>query len=308
MQRFDLRQGVRSLGTRARVAVAGLLGIVLLAGGCSFADVFEWSGIPAMPAGEGTPATTVTATATVTGATGTTPTATRPRNTPIPTNTAWVYATQTPTSRAQASPTSTPTPRATSTPTPRPTSTPTPAPTRTPTPSPTPVPSLLPLLPDESQVPSGLRLDREVAYLTLEDVARESDNPDDYARRLREWGYTNGAAREFLYPNPGVVEFLSRILGLDTRVMEFRSAAAADEAIAYQKDFALRRPDWRLTETNVERIGDATVALRGTADLDGMEVRVSAIFVRHGNTVYRFVGISGGYDAFNDTLTVARQT
>jgi hypothetical protein len=294
----QLRDQLRTTGKRARVAFVGLIGVVLIAGGCSFADFFEWSGIPAAPvesltpqATSGTPAATATATG-----------ITRAQSTPIPTNTPWTYATQTPTARVQASPT----PRATTTPTPRATSTPTPAPTRTPTPSPTPIASLLPELPTEAEVPSGLRMEREVAYLEVAEIARESDNPAEYERRLREWGYTRGAAREFQYPNPGVVEFLSRILGLDVRVMEFASANAADEAIAFQKDFALRRPDWRLSESNVEQIGDTTIALRGYADYDGMEVRVSAIFVRHGNLVYRFVGVSGGYDAFNDTLNVAR--
>ncbi|HUG14063.1 MAG TPA: hypothetical protein VMM78_03510 [Thermomicrobiales bacterium] len=166
--------------------------------------------------------------------------------------------------------------------------------------------SLLPALPTEDDLPSGLRLDREVSHLQIAEIARESEDAAEYERLLRQWGYTRGAAREFLYPNPGLVEFLTRVLAFDARVMEFASAAHATDAIEYQRDSALSRPDWRLSETDVERIGDASIALTGTADFEGMEVRVSAIFVRDGDVVYRFVAISGGYDAFGDAVNVAR--
>jgi hypothetical protein len=219
----------------------------------------------------------------------------------------WSYSTATPTPIVTPAATSTPRPTSTPTATATPTATSTPTPRPSPTPSPTPVVSLLPALPTEDDLPNGLRLDNEVAHLEIDAIARESDDPAEYGRRLQEWGYTRGAAREFLYPNPGVVEFLTRMLGFDARVMEFGSATHATSAIEFQRDFALARPDWRLRETSVDRIGDTTIALVGTADYQGMEVRVSAIFVRDGDRVYRFVAISGGYDAFSDAVDIARR-
>jgi hypothetical protein len=274
-----------------RVVFLGVGALLLVASGCGFSDVLEWSGAPSVQTADSTPAA-----ATVT--------ATPLRSTPIPTATMWSYSTATPTPFDDTLYV-TRTPRPTATPTPTPSPTPTSSPT--PTPSPTPVVSLLPALPTEEDLPNGLRLEREVAHLDTADIAREAEDSAAYERQLRDWGYTRGAAREFLLPNPGVVDFLTKMLGFDARVLEFGSAASATNAIEFQRDFALSRPDWRLNETSVERIGDATIALTGTADYQGMEVRVAAIFVRDGDLVYRFVAVSGGYDAFDDAVAIARR-
>lgn len=285
-----------------RMAFLGVGALLIVAAGCGFSDVLEWAGEPSAS----------NATSTPNGGTGTA----QPQVTPIPTAPMWVYATPTATipTSATATPTSdylsdvTRTPSTSATPTPAATSTPTPRPTATPSPTATPVPlvSLLPFLPTEADLPGRMRLENEVEFLTVEQIASEAGNAAEYQRLLGEWGYTRGASREFLLPNPGVFEFLSELLGFEARVMEFDSANDATAAIEFQRDFALERPDWRLRETTVERIGDASMALTGTADYDGMEVRVSAIFVRDGDLVYRFVAVSGAYDAFSDAVRIAR--
>lgn len=278
-----------------RVAFLGVGVLLLVASGCGFSDVLEWSGNPSLQTTDATPTPTTTATAA------------QLRSTPIPTATMWRYSTATPTPVQDDMLAVTRTPHPTSTPTPTSTSTPSPTATPSPTPSPTPLPSLLPSLPTEEDLPNGLRLEREVSHLEIAEIAREAEDSAAYERRLRDWGYTRGAAREFLLPNPGVVDFLTKMLGFDARVMELGSAASATNAIEFQRDFALSRPDWRLNETSVERIGDASIALTGTADYQGMEVRVAAIFVRDGDLVYRFVAVSGGYDAFDDAVDIARR-
>jgi|GEM_PF-5537232 len=269
---FNVAQSVR-------IVVASSLGVVLLAGGCSFEDFFSSD----FDRGD----TRFEATAT---RERTTPTATM---TPPPTHTPWIYVPERPTR----------------------TSTPTPTPTRTPTPSPTPSPTATPVvdmlddLPGEDDVPNNLRLEREEATLTARQVASEVEAPDEYLRLLDDWGFRGGSLREFQHPSPGIGDFLSdKLLGLEVRGLEFGSTADALAAIEYQREFARNRDGWNLKDASVEQIGDAIFALTGTAKYEGTEVSVAAIFVQDGNRVYRFVGVGGLEEPFNRTLRIVKAT
>lgn len=260
----------------ARIARRGMLGVaglvLLMASGCSIEDFF---GLPDS-----------------TGGTHATPgaTATRERPTPIPTNTPWVYVTATPT------PTSTPAPR------------PSPTPTVRPTPSPTPAPVLLPLLPTADDLPDGLEQTGEDAALTAREAAAGFADADRLAERLVALGYAGGAYREFALPNPGITDFVTRMLGFQATVMRFDTAAHASEAIVFQRAFAKEQAEWDLDDAAVERIGDESAALTGFAVYDGVDVKVVVVFVRDGALVYRFIAISGVHDTFADTVAIARET
>lgn len=278
-----------SFARPVRFVIVSSLGLLLLAGGCSFEDFFvEDFGSDTRDDA----ANRDSALPTNTPWRYSTPTATAP-----PTNTPWVFVPATPTMTA------------TRTPTPSPTATPSPTRTPTPTPSPTPLPvvNLLDSLPSEDDVPDSMRLEREEAMLTAEQVADEVDNPDEYLRLLDEWDFRGGSLREYQLPSPGIGDFLRELLGLEARGLEFGSEADALAAIEYQLDFARNRPDWKLVDIDVEQLGDATFAMTGTADYDGTEVSVAAIFVQDGNRVFRFVGVGGLQEPLDETLRIARR-
>ena len=263
------------------VAVAGL-GLLLVAGGCSVEEFFA-DGIERDEALRES-----TAPATMTPWRYSTPTSTAP-----PTHTPWVYVPATSTRTATATRTSTP------------------LPTPSPTPSPTlaPIVNLLDFLPSEDEVPGDMRLEREETTLTAQQVADEVEEPGnaEYLRLLDEWDFRGGSLREYQLPSPGIGEFLSELLGLEARGLEFGSEADALAAIEYQREFARNRAGWNLDDAAIEPLGDASYALTGTANYDGTEVSVAAIFVQDGNRVFRFVGIGGLEEPFDETLKIAKR-
>lgn len=167
--------------------------------------------------------------------------------------------------------------------------------------------NLLDFLPAEDEVPNDMRLEREEATLTAEQVADEVEDPVEYLRLLDEWEFRGGSLREYQLPSPGISEFLSKLLGLEARGLEFGSSADALTAIEYQREFARNRDGWNLDDAKVEQLGDATFALTGTADYNGTEVSVAAIFVQDGNRVFRFVGVGGMEEPFDETLKIVKR-
>lgn len=261
------------------------LGVGLLLAGCGLNDLSAWSWETGEPDDMAISSPTV-----------------QPTNTPWryqpATHTPWAYSTQTPTPR----------PAQTSTPTPTRTPTSTRTPTPLPTPSPTPATDYLTLLPSVADVPGKLELMREDAAVTVAEVGEGFGAGTGLVERLDALDYRGGALREFALSNPGLRDYLSRLLGMQTAVLEFGTAAQAQDALDAQQDFARNQPDWNLNTRNIDTIGDATVALTGDAVYDGTDVVVVAIFVRDGARVYRFISISGTYDAWGDTVRLARET
>jgi len=261
-----------------RFVAVSSLGLVLLAGGCSFEEFFAGGSERESALPESTAAATQTPWRYST-----------PTSTPPPTHTPWIYVPATQTRTATGTPTRTPTP--------------------SPTPSPTlaPVVNLLDMLPSEDDVPDNLRLEREEATLTAAQVADEVPESGEYLRLLDEWDFRGGSLREYQLPSPGLSDFLSELLGLEARGLEFGSSADALAAIEYQREFARNRAGWNLDDADIEQLGDATFALTGTADYDGTEVSVAAIFVQDGNRVFRFVGVGGLEEPFDETLEIVRR-
>lgn len=255
------------------------VGLVLLAGGCSFEDVFS-GGVGRDDASSQQQSQ----------ATQTPPRRLMPTSTVPPTNTPWTYVPKTATRAATA------------------TQTPKPSPTLSPTPRP--AVSLLSFLPAGNEVPDGMRLEREEATLTAAQVADEvtGEGRAEYLRLLDEWKFEGGSLREYQAPSPGIGEFVNGLLGLEARGLEFGSPAGALAAIEYQREFARNRDGWKLQDADVEQLGDASFAMTGTADYDGTEVSVAAIFVQDGNRVFRFVGVGGLKDPFDETLKIAKES
>jgi hypothetical protein len=164
------------------------------------------------------------------------------------------------------------------------------------------------LLPTEADVPSSLDLDYEDDDLTLPEVAAEATDANAYLAKLTSWQYRGGASRQFAVDDPGVSDYLTKLLGLQVTVLEFGSTGAAREALAFQRDFALQQDGWDLDITGIDPLGDLTVALKGTADYEGTDVRAAVIFVQDGTRLYRFVGLSGATDHFDTVEDIARET
>jgi len=226
---------------------------------------------------------------------------------PSPTAThASAIATPRPTATMLPMPFSTPAVHATATP--KATATPSPTPQPTLTPTPVRVTGLAALLPTVEDLPNDFQLDSEDADLTAAEVAAEADNAPDYVAKLSEWDYRGGASRQFSLPDPGFSEFISKLLGLQATVLEFGSAEQAQQALAFQYAYAQQRPGWDLHTTDVEALGDSSMALTGSADYQGTTVRAAVIFVQQGARLYRFVGISGATDHFDTTVDIAKQT
>lgn len=221
-----------------------------------------------------------------------------PTPTPAPTNTPWVYTTPGPQPWGYQIPTVTATPSAT----------PRPAPSPTPSPSPSPSVPLLTLLPAVDELPGDLELLREDADLTAGEVASEYGDAGQQLALLDEWEYRWGATREAALPNPGLAEYLSELLGFQSTVLEFADDDGAAQALAYQFDTAQSRLEFDVAPASIEQIGDEARALKGTTEMDGTEVRIAVVFVREDARVWRFVAISGNYDAFDDAVRVARET
>jgi hypothetical protein len=259
-------------------------GSALLLASCGLNDLEDWSW-ESDDSGSGDSATSTA----------------QPTNTPWryeATNTPWSYSTSTPTETMPA----TPTPRRTPTPTV------TPMPTRTPTPTPTPAPDYLALLPTVDDVPGRLELLREDGTVTVDEVGEGFGAGAGLADRLEELDFQGGGLREFALPNPGVSDYFSRLLGMQTAVLEFGSPADAELAMAAQVEFARDQPDWDLDSKAIDTIADSTIALKGDAEYEGTDVIAVAIFVRDGDHVYRFISIAGAYDAWDDTVELAKET
>ena len=71
---------------------------------------------------------------------------------------------------------------------------------------------LLALLPTASDLPDDLTLDQEDDDLTTPEVAAEADDAASYAAQLTAWQYRGGASRQFVLPDPGLGDFVSRLL------------------------------------------------------------------------------------------------
>jgi len=178
----------------------------------------------------------------------------------------------------------------------------------TPTPSPVAAIDYLALLPAQDDVPGDLDLLREDAAVTVEEVGEGFGAGSGLAERLDALDYRGGGLREFALPNPGLSEYFSELLGMQTAVLEFGSAAEASTAMNVQQQFARNQPDWDIDPANIDAISDETIALKGDAVYEGTDVTVVAVFVREGARVYRFISISGAYNAWVDTVRLARET
>jgi hypothetical protein len=168
------------------------------------------------------------------------------------------------------------------------------------------VTGLLALLPTASDLPDDLTLDQEDADLTTPEVAAEADDAASYAAQLTAWTYRGGASRQFVLPDPGLGDFVSKLLGFQALVLEFGSAAPAREALDFQHSYALQRAGWDLQDVAGDAVGDASVTLTGTADYEGTTVQAVVVLVQRGARLYRFVAISGLADELDMTLRIAR--
>lgn len=257
------------------VAASTLLASVFLLSACGFEDL--WSN-DAFGEGDG-------------DGSGATPTTTaRATSTPMPTATPWTFR-------------ATPTPGGTTV------VSPTPTPTQTPSPTATPVPAtdLTVYLPTLEDLPGGFEQTRENLAQTIDDLSREANDPAEYAGLLVSLGFMQAVAREFQLPDPDLRDLLTKnLLGMEVQVLEFRNQGSARSALHYQLQVAQERDGWKLKARDVEQFADGAWALAGTANYDGIDVTVGAIFILDGNRVYRFVGIGGREKPFDRTEDIVR--
>jgi hypothetical protein len=149
---------------------------------------------------------------------------------------------------------------------------------------------------------------REDGRVTVDEVGEGFGGDAGLADALRDLDFVGGGLREFALDNPGISEYFSRLLGMQTAVLEFGSAEQAAQAMDLQQSFARSQPDWDIDPKQIDQIADEAIALTGDAEYEGTDVIVVAIFVRDDDRVYRFISISGAYDAWDDTVELARKT
>jgi hypothetical protein len=107
--------------------------------------------------------------------------------------------------------------------------------------------------------------------------------------QLQALGYLRGAYREFALPDPGIREYVTKMLGFQATIMQFASADQAHEAITFQLGVARQQPDSNIDDATVEPIADESAALTGTSVYEGTDVKVVVLFVT-GLPLHRHLG------------------
>jgi hypothetical protein len=224
----------------------------------------------------------------------------------------------TPTSTASPtpiiSPTATPRPDV-PTPTPEPTATPTlaPSPTvpRTPTTEPTatdvPESDLFARLPTIDDMPSGFAMVEETK-VTKEEIASTWHDPNEALDRLTEWGFRQGAEREFEIPSPGLNDAMQRMVVFRAGALEYASEDAANAAMEYSREEQLRGRDGiesTVVPVSVQALGDRSIAAQGSLTADGTTAIIAVIWVRDGAVVFRYAGLSLGHNSLDDIIAIA---
>lgn len=189
-----------------------------------------------------------------------------------------------------------------------PTRTPTALPTATPEPTPTQEPTgdFFSLLPTIDSVPAGFALTTE-EELTAPNIAATHPDPDTSLDRLHELGFIGGASRTFEVPSPGLNDAMQRMVIFKANVYEFETPDGADGYIDFNRDIVKAEANGEILDVSVDKIRDRSAGVQGTLASDDAEAIVAMIWVRDGRLIYRFQGVSLGYNSLPDLIEAAQR-
>lgn len=159
------------------------------------------------------------------------------------------------------------------------------------------------MLPAEAAMPQGLAQTEELQR-TAEELAQNSPDPSDLARRLEGWGWRENVVRRF-GPPPGSSAPADGTTFVEVSVHLFGSAEAASEALDYFADERATVGDMR--DVALEPLGDRSRAITGdslvSAVPGGNEV---TLYVQDGAALIRVTAVSPEGDPAADAIMVAQ--
>ena len=149
-------------------------------------------------------------------------------------------------------------------------------------------------------MPDGFSLfDGGSGEFTEEEVAAALGNEEESAALLDEWGWREGAVRQFNMDGEPAAEDTSVLIG---SVHRFGSSSAANEALTYFSDAVAGPQD--LDDIEVDTIGDETRALSGQTDAGANQV---ILYIRNGPYLLRIAGTSAEGDPTDAVVALAEQ-
>ena len=155
-------------------------------------------------------------------------------------------------------------------------------------------------LPSSRDVPDGFSLvDAVSGEFTEAEVVENLGNEEESAALLDEWGWREGAVRQYNMDGEPAAEDTSVLIGSAHR---FSSSSAANEALTYFSDAVAGPQD--LEDIEVDRIGDETRALSGQTAAGANQV---ILYIRTGPYLLRIAGASAEGDPTDAVIALAEQ-
>ena len=160
---------------------------------------------------------------------------------------------------------------------------------------------LLAFLPNESQVPAGMKLADE-AERSERPGRRSAGRHEEAAANLDAWGWSGNAYRDFVIP-PDTAPQTGGATFLNISVHRFADSPSAAEAMIVFSDQVIFSQN--LQEIEAPAIGDSARLLQGSPD----GVPLTVLYAQQGPIMYRIGGSSNenGGDPTADVLAVAAE-
>ena len=165
---------------------------------------------------------------------------------------------------------------------------------------------LLDLLPALDDVPDGFVVTNE-GSLALDELAALHPDPEMQRERLRVWGFTGAAERQF-EAQPGSDGTPDGLTLLAAFIVEFRTADGARAAVEASHADAQAAENTDVSDARIEPLGDFTRAASGTLTIDGETLRIAYVIIQIGNRAISFAGGSPTEDPLPAVIEVAKST
>lgn len=96
--------------------------------------------------------------------------------------------------------------------------------------------NLLDKLPMLEELPNGFAVTSDKTD-SAADIAASYPDPNAHLDRLQQWGFKQGAERDFEIPSPGLNDSMSKMILFNSAVSEFGSPEQARQAIEFNIQF-----------------------------------------------------------------------
>ncbi len=166
--------------------------------------------------------------------------------------------------------------------------------------------SLLNLLPTLDDLPDGFVVTNEES-LTLDELAEVHPDPDMQRDRLRGWGFTGAAERDFEIADgsDGTTDGMTLLTAL---VVAFRTPEDARAAVEASHADAKAADETNIEDSAIEPLGDFALAASGTLTIGGEQLQVAYVIVQIGNHAITFAGGSPTENPIVDVVDVVNRT